>query len=248
MLDPDSPIPHHVAIIMDGNGRWARARALPRSAGHAAGVQTAAETYRACQERGVRFLTLYAFSFANWNRPDDEVAMLMRLCGDFCEGNRDDFVRRGIRLEVIGDLDELPTDTRRKVEATMAATEAGERMTLVLALGYGCRNDLIGAIRAIAAHARAGILLPEEIDETSLRRFMTTRDMPDPDLVIRTGGEKRLSDFLLYECAMSELFFCDAMWPEFDAALLDEAISAYGKRQRRFGRTPEQIMAAAAAS
>lgn len=244
-MDDISLTPHHIAIIMDGNGRWARARDLPRSAGHQRGVETAAQTYRACQERGVPYLTLYAFSFANWNRPDDEVAMLMRLCGEFCADNVDDFVKRGIRLDVIGDLDELPTEARHKIEAAKEATSGCARMTLTLALGYGCRNDLIGAVRAIAAHAQAGILLPEEIDEGALRRFMTTRNMPDPDLVIRTGGEKRLSDFLLYESAMSELFFCDEMWPEFTDDLLEQAITAYGRRQRRFGRTPEQIVAAA---
>jgi undecaprenyl diphosphate synthase len=244
MTNPRTP--HHIAIIMDGNGRWARARGLERSAGHERGVKTAAATYRACQERGVPFLTLYAFSYANWNRPDDEVDMLMRLCGEFCEDNSADFVARDIRLEVIGDLEELPTETRHKVERAIAATQRCGHMVLTLALGYGCRNDLIGAVRAIAAHAQAGILLPEEIDEKALRSFMTTSDTPDPDLVIRTGGEKRLSDFLLYESAMSELFFCDQMWPDFDAETLDRAIEAYRGRQRRFGRTPEQIAAAAA--
>ncbi|HHH31798.1 MAG TPA: di-trans,poly-cis-decaprenylcistransferase, partial [Polyangiaceae bacterium] len=183
--------PRHIAIIMDGNGRWARARGLERAEGHEQGVRAAERTYRACQERGVPHLTLYAFSYANWMRPQDEVDMLMRLCGEFAENNRDEFVRRGIELQVIGDLEELPTSTRRQVEETIEATEGGTRMTLTLALGYGGRNDLVGAVRAIAARAQAGIMLPEEIDEDAIRSFMTTNTLPDPDLVIRTGGEKR---------------------------------------------------------
>jgi undecaprenyl diphosphate synthase len=237
--------PEHIAIIMDGNGRWARARDLPRSAGHARGVKAAELAYRACHERRVPHLTLYAFSYANWSRPDEEVEMLMRLCGEFARDNREAFVERGIRLEVIGDLDELPTATRREIETTIEATANGRQMALTLALGYGCRNDLVGAVRAIAAHARAGLMLPEEIDEQAIRRFMTTSALPDPDLIIRTGGEKRLSDFLLFESAMSELFFCDLMWPDFEEATLDEAIAAFSRRQRRFGRTPEQLVAGA---
>ncbi|MEM1029338.1 MAG: polyprenyl diphosphate synthase [Myxococcota bacterium] len=237
--------PQHIAIIMDGNGRWARAQDLPRGAGHERGVKVAEIAYRACHERQVPHLTLYAFSYSNWSRPDAEVAMLMRLCGEFAETNREELVSRSIRMRVIGDLDELPTPTRHRIEATLEATAGGEAMTLTLALGYGCRNDLVGAVRAIAAHARAGLLLPEEIDEKAIRRFMTTRDLPDPDLIIRTGGEKRLSDFLLFESAMSELYFSRVMWPDFTAEILDAAIAAYGRRQRRFGRTPEQLTAEA---
>jgi undecaprenyl diphosphate synthase len=233
--------PKHVAIIMDGNGRWARGRGMRRSEGHAHGVEAAVRAFRACHERNVEHLTLYAFSYSNWNRPKDEIDMLMRLCGEFSEKHRDELCERGIRMQVIGDLDELPTATRHKVEETLAATSGCRRMMLSLALGYGSRNDLVAAVRAIAAHAQAGILLPEEIDESAIRRFLTTRDTPDPDLVIRTGGEKRLSDFLLFESAMSELFFSDVMWPDFDERVLDEAMAAFTRRQRRFGRTPEQI-------
>jgi undecaprenyl diphosphate synthase len=165
----------------------------------------------------------------------------MRLCGEFCERHTAEFVERGIRLQVIGDLEELPTPVRRKVEKTVGATEGCKRMVLTLALGYGGRNDLVGAVRAIAARAQAGMMLPEEVDEEMIRSFLTTHHLPDPDLVIRSGGEKRLSDFLLFECAMSELYFSKVMWPDFDEAILDAAISAYRNRQRRFGRTPEQI-------
>jgi len=236
--------PKHIGIIMDGNGRWARSRGLERSAGHARGVEAATLAFRACYERTVDHLTLYAFSHSNWKRPKDEIDMLMRLCGEFCAANEAEWVARGIRLQVIGDLEELPTATRRAVESALAATAKCARMVLTLALGYGCRNDLIGAVRAIAARAQAGMILPEEIDERSIRSFMTTDRIPDPDLIIRTGGEKRLSDFLLFESANAELFFCDAMWPDFDEAMLDDAIAAYARRQRRFGRTAEQLQQA----
>jgi undecaprenyl diphosphate synthase len=240
-MSKPSHIPNHIALIMDGNGRWAEQRGLDRAAGHERGVRAAELAYRACHERRVPHCTLYAFSHANWKRPKDEVERLMRLCAAFCDDNRAELCERGIRMEVIGDLDELPTATRRSVEETVAATAAGDRMVLTLALDYGCRHDLVGAVRAIAAHARAGILLPEEIDERAIRSFMSTGKLPDPDLVIRTGGEKRLSDFLLFEAAMSELFFSERMWPDFDEATLDAAIEAYGRRQRRFGRTGDQL-------
>ncbi|MBI4952469.1 MAG: di-trans,poly-cis-decaprenylcistransferase [Myxococcales bacterium] len=237
-------VPRHVAIIMDGNGRWARARGLERSAGHERGITVADEVIMAAAERGVRHLTLYAFSVFNWSRPRAEIDMLMRMCAEFAERYRERYRASGIRLGVIGDLEELPTPTRRAVEATVEATRDGTRLHVTLALSYGCRSDLVSAVRAIAAHAQAGLLLPEEIDEQALRRFMTTSQMPDPDLVIRTGGEKRLSDFLLFEGANAELYFCDAMWPDFDAARLDEALDVYARRERRFGRTAEQVAAA----
>jgi undecaprenyl diphosphate synthase len=233
--------PKHIAIIMDGNGRWASARELTRSQGHEHGVEAARLAFRSCHERQVEHLTLYAFSHSNWKRPKEEVDMLMRMCGEFCELHMAELVERGIQMQVIGDLDDLPTDTRHKVERAVTATADGDRMILTLALGYGARNDLVGAVRAIAAHAQAGIMLPEEIDEGAIRSFLTTHHIPDPDLVIRTGGEKRLSDFLLFECANSELFFSELMWPDFNEATLDAAIETYGRRQRRFGRTSEQL-------
>ena len=233
--------PNHIAIIMDGNGRWARARELPRCSGHEQGAERAALAFRACHERGVKYLTLYAFSHSNWKRPQDEVDMLMRLCGEFSELHCQEMVSRDVRMRVIGDIEELPTPTRRRVEATVEATKHCGRMVLTLALGYGGRNDLVGAVRAIAARAHAGIMLPEEIDLAAIRSFMTTSHIPDPDLVIRTGGEKRLSDFLLFESSSSELFFSDIMWPDFDEPILEAAIAAYRRRQRRFGRTAEQL-------
>lgn len=235
-------LPRHVGIIMDGNGRWAGARGLERSAGHTHGVEAANRAYRAAFERGVEHLTLFAFSHSNWKRPKDEVEMLMRLCGDFAQQNREEWIARGIRLQVIGDLEELPTPARRAVETTVQATAGGTSMVLTLALDYGSRNDLVGAVRAIAARAHAGLLLPEEVDERMLRAHLTTGCVPDADLIIRTGGEKRLSDFLMFESANAELVFLDEMWPDFTEAMLDYALAAFARRQRRFGRTSEQLV------
>jgi undecaprenyl diphosphate synthase len=233
--------PSHIGIIMDGNGRWARARGLDRGAGHERGVEAATRAYRVALDRGIANLTLFAFSHSNWKRPKEEVEVLMRLCGEFAERNREEWTRRGVRLRVIGALEELPTAVRHAIEGTVAATASGTAMVLTLALDYGARNDLVGAVRAIAARAQAGLLLPEEIDERLLRSQLTTGCIPDADLIIRTGGEKRLSDFLTFESSNAELFFLDAMWPEFDEAMFDQALDAYARRQRRFGRTAEQL-------
>jgi undecaprenyl diphosphate synthase len=233
--------PKHIAIILDGNGRWAMARGLSRIEGHEHGAAAVRTAVRGCQERGVPFLTLYAFSIANWSRPKDEIEGLMRLCREFAEREREELATRGVRVVVVGDLDELCTPTRRAVERLVDETAEGKRMTLALALSYGGRRDMVDAMRAVAVRARAGLVIPEEITEESLRSFLTTSPLPDADLVIRTGGEKRLSDFLLFESAYAELFFTDTLWPDFTEATLDEAIATYGRRQRRYGRTAEQM-------
>ena len=237
----DSNLPRHIALILDGNGRWASQRGLPRTAGHQAGLHAVRRAVRACRERGVRYLTLYAFSAANWSRPKDEVDGLMRICKEFADSEHDELVDRGVRVEVVGELDELPTPTRRAVERLVRDTAPGQAMTLGLALSYGGRRDMVNAMRALAVRARAGLVIPEEIDEESLRSFLTTSAMPDPDLVIRTGGEQRLSDFLLFESAYAELYFSETLWPDFDETTLDAALAAYGRRQRRYGRTAEQV-------
>ena len=237
----DLSLPRHIALILDGNGRWASQRGLPRTAGHQEGLHAVRRAVRACRDRGVRCLTLYAFSAANWSRPKDEVDGLMRICKEFAESEHDELVANGIRVEVVGELDELPTPTRRAVERLVKDTAPGDRMTLGLALSYGVRRDVVNAMRAIAVRAAAGLVIPEEIDEASLRSFLTTSAMPDPDLVIRTGGEQRLSDFLLFESAYSELYFSETLWPDFDASTLDAALTAYARRQRRYGRTSEQV-------
>lgn len=239
-------IPRHVAIILDGNGRWAAARGLPRAAGHEHGAKAVRRAIRGCRERGVRYLTLYAFSAANWSRPKDEVAHLMKLCGEFAEQEAEDLAASGIAVEILGELDELPTSTRHKLDELVARTAGGDRMTLGLALSYGGRKDMVSAIRAIAVRAKAGLVIPEEINERSLRAFLTTSRVPDPDLVVRTGGERRLSDFLLFEAAYAELFFTETLWPDFDESTLDAAFAAFAGRQRRFGLTGAQVVQAGA--
>lgn len=239
--------PQHVGIILDGNGRWAAQRGLARSAGHEKGADAVRAAVRGCHERRIPTLTLYAFSAANWSRPKDEVDTLMRLCAEFAERERAELIERGVRVRVIGDLDELPTATRRATEDLCEATEGGTSMTLALALSYGGRRDVVSAIKQIAIRARAGLLIPEEVDERQIRRYLSTNDLSDPDLIVRTGGERRLSDFLLFECAYAELFFTETLWPDFTEATLDEAIDAFARRQRRFGKTGDQILAAAAA-
>jgi undecaprenyl diphosphate synthase len=236
-----STLPRHIAIILDGNGRWAAQRDLPRTAGHEKGASAVRLAVRSCCDRGIETLTLYAFSVNNWSRPKEEIDALMRICTEFAEGEREDLVRRGVRVIIVGELDDVPTKTRRAMERLVEDTAAGTTMTLALALNYGGRRDMVNAMRALAVRARAGLVIPEEITEESLRSFLTTSPLPDPDLIIRTGGERRLSDFLLFESAYAELFFADTFWPDFSEATLDEAIAAYTRRQRRFGRTSAQV-------
>ncbi|HKQ71519.1 MAG TPA: polyprenyl diphosphate synthase [Polyangiaceae bacterium] len=244
-------VPRHVAIIMDGNGRWARSRGLERAAGHDEGARAVREVVRTCRERGVRYLTLYAFSQANWSRPKLEVESLMRLLIRFAENEAAELKEKRINVKVIGDLDDLPTLTRHAVEQLMAYTgDLGDEsvepaMTLSLALSYSGRRDVVEAMRAVAARARAGLLLPEDIEEASLRKYFTTHDLPDVDLLIRTGGEQRLSDFLLIESAYAELYFTDVLWPDFTSDDLLAAFDTFSGRERRFGRTGEQVRLAA---
>lgn len=237
--------PAHIAIILDGNGRWATARGLPRTAGHEHGSKAVRTAVYGCHDRGVSTLTLYAFSAANWSRPKLEIETLMRLCAEFAENEREEIVRRNIQVSVIGDVDELPTRTRRATEALVAATQDCTGMKLALALSYGGRQDMVSAIRQIAIRARAGLVIPEEVTEESLRSYLSTGSLPDPDLIIRTGGEHRLSDFLLFESAYAELFFSETLWPDFNEATLDEAIAAFSRRQRRYGKTGDQVGAEA---
>lgn len=226
---------------MDGNGRWAQSRGFVRVKGHAEGARAVRETVRACRAAGVKYLTLYAFSVANWKRPRLEVQALMRLLADFAKSEQAELREKGIALNVIGDLEDLPFSARKALEEAMAYTADGGEMTLSLALSYGGREDIVSAARAIAVKARAGLLLPEEIDESLLRGEMSTRALPEVDVLIRTGGEARVSDFLLFESAYAELFFLQDMWPDFSPKHLEAVFNQFAKRERRFGLTSAQV-------
>ena len=234
-------IPRHVAIVMDGNGRWAQARGRERLRGHVEGARAVRHAVETATRIGIEYLTLYAFSVANWTRPPAEVRALMQLLLRFAKKERMELRQNGIRVRAIGRLEELPDATRCAVEDLIKYTADGSRMTLTLALSYGGRQDIVEAARALAGRARAGLLSPEEIDERSLQREMSTRELPDVDLLIRTGGESRLSDFLLYEAAYAELLFLPIMWPEFKPQTLIDAVEAFGQKERRFGRTSAQV-------
>lgn len=235
--------PRHVAVIMDGNGRWARKRALPRKAGHQAGIKPVRATVEYCAERGVEVLTLFAFSSENWRRPADEVSGLMTLLVDAIEREVAELDANGIRLRFIGDEAMLGPRLRETMRAAELRTRANTRMTLVVAVAYGGRWDLAQAARRLAAEAAAGRLDPAEIDETRLAGALATGGLPSVDLLIRSGGEQRISNFLLWDLAYSELYFSSLLWPDFGTAELDRAFEFYGKRQRRFGRTGDQIEA-----
>ena len=243
MKDEHGQIPRHVAIVMDGNGRWAQARGLERIKGHAEGARAVRHAVETATRIGIEYLTLYAFSVANWTRPPTEVKALMKLLIRFAKKERMELRQNGIRVRVIGQLEELPEATRRAVDDLIRYTADGDRMTLTLALSYGGRQDIVEAARALAVRARAGLVLPEEIDEHFFQREMSTRDLPDVDLLIRTGGESRLSDFLLYEAAYAELLFLPIMWPEFKPQTLLDAVAGFSKKERRFGRTSAQVHA-----
>jgi undecaprenyl diphosphate synthase len=236
-------IPRHVAIIMDGNGRWAKSRGQLRWDGHSAGADSVRETVEAARRLGVEYLTLYAFSVNNWNRPRLEVEALMRLLSHFAKREQAELVRQDIKVEVAGSLEAFPSGTRRAVEGLMAATAHGRSMTLTLALSYGARTDLVGALQKVAAEVAAGTLAAEDVTEAALRGRMTTSHLPDVDLLIRTGGETRISDFLLFESAYAELCFMPVMWPEFREKHLAQAIEQFNGKERRFGLTSEQVEA-----
>ena len=233
--------PRHVAIIMDGNGRWARRRALPRQAGHRAGLKPIRITVEHCAELGIGTLTLFAFSSENWERPPDEVSGLMSLFVEALEREVDELHSNGVRLRFIGNRSVLH---RELVAATLAAerkTCNNTRLDLVVAVAYGGRWDLVCAAGKLAREASAGLIDPDSIDESAVAERLQTAGMPKVDLLIRTGGEKRISNFLLWDIAYSEIYFTDVLWPDFSAAELDRALQSYAVRQRRFGRTGDQV-------
>ena len=234
-------IPRHIAIIMDGNGRWAAERGHERSYGHQAGVEAVRRITSECVRLGVEYLTLYTFSTENWNRPADEVAALMGLVLSSLEDEI--FMRNNVRFRVIGDTRRLPAEVQAKLRLTEEHTAANTAMTMVVALSYSARWELAEAARSLAADAKEGRLDPAAITGDDIAARLETSFMPDPDLLIRTGGELRISNFLLWQIAYSELYFCDTYWPDFDAEALHAAIASYQRRQRRFGKTEAQVEA-----
>lgn len=232
-------IPRHIAIIMDGNGRWATEKGKPRSYGHQAGVDTVRRITSECTRLGVKYLTLYTFSTENWNRPADEVAALMGLVLSSLEDEI--FMKNNVRFRVVGDMKRLPEAVQQKLQETMDHTAANTAMTMVVALSYSSRWEITEAARAIAQKVKDGTLDPAEISEETVEEHLATAFMPDPDLLIRTGGEQRISNYLLWQIAYSELYFCDTFWPDFSEADLQEAILSFQNRQRRFGKTEAQV-------
>lgn len=232
-------VPRHIAIIMDGNGRWAAERGKPRSFGHQAGVDTVRRITSECTRLGVRYLTLYTFSTENWNRPAGEVAALMGLVLSSLEDEI--FMKNNVRFRVIGDIGRLPEVVRRKLAETEEHTAGNTVMTMVVALSYSARWEITRAVRNIAGRVAEKALSPDDIDEDMVSENLVTSFMPDPDLLIRTGGEVRVSNYLLWQIAYSELYFCDTYWPDFSEDDLHKAIISYQGRQRRFGKTGEQV-------
>jgi undecaprenyl diphosphate synthase len=239
--------PQHVAIIMDGNGRWARARGLPRPAGHRASMKVVRRVVEECAERHIRFLTIFAFSSENWSRPPDEVGMLMKLFLDAMVREVSDLHRAQVRLRFAGDRSLLGAALTRSMQEAEALTASNPGLTLSVALAYGGRWDIAQACRSLAADVAAGTLQVDEIDESRISSRLALAGIPDPDLLIRTGGELRISNFLLWNLAYAELYFTDVLWPEFSAADLDAALSFYARRERRFGKTSAQVAAQATA-
>ena len=232
-------IPQHIAIIMDGNGRWATERNKPRSYGHQAGVDTVRRITSECTRLGVKYLILYTFSTENWNRPSDEIAALMGLVLTSLEDEI--FMKNNVRFQVIGDIDRLPAAVAGKLRETIEHTANNDTMTMVVALSYSARWELTEATKQIAAKVQKGELSINDIDENTINDSLCTSFMPDPDLLIRTGGEFRISNYLLWQLAYSELYFCDTYWPDFSEADLHKAIADYQGRQRRFGKTEKQV-------
>ena len=238
------PLPRHIAIIMDGNGRWAQSRGLDRVRGHEAGAESVREITRACREKGVSALTLYSFSTENWKRPSSEVSALMSLLERYLSSERREIMDNGVRLQAIGQLERLPVFVRMPLKALCHESRNNKGMVLSLALSYGCRAEIVDAAKALARQVKAGRLDPERIDEALFSNHLYTAGLPDPDLLIRTSGELRVSNFLLWQIAYAEMYVTDVAWPDFRRPQLDEALAAFGSRERRFGFTGAQLASA----
>lgn len=232
-------IPQHIAIIMDGNGRWASGRGKERSFGHQAGVDTVRRITSECTRMGVKYLTLYTFSTENWSRPADEISALMGLVLSSLEDEI--FMKNNVRFQVVGDIQRLPEEVQQKLQETMEHTAGNTAMTMVVALSYSSRWEITQAAKAIAADVKAGKLNVEDVTEELVGQHLVTNFMPDPELLIRTGGELRISNYLLWQIAYAELYFCDTYWPDFNEEDLHKAIASYQARQRRFGKTGGQV-------
>ncbi|MGH7543673.1 MAG: isoprenyl transferase [Gemmatimonadota bacterium] len=229
-------LPRHVAVIMDGNGRWAERQGKPRIAGHKAGMKAVREVIETTADLGIPYLTLYAFSQENWKRPPTEIEALMGLLQRYIRTERKDLIEKGIRVRAIGDIERLAHGSREELDELITETAANERLTVTLALSYGGRSEIVEAVRRIARQVRAGELDPEAIDEEVFADRLYTADLPDPDLLIRTSGELRISNFLLWQIAYTELYVTDVLWPDFDRDAFLDAVAAYQGRERRFGR------------
>lgn len=227
--------PRHVAIIMDGNGRWAKKRRLPRIAGHKKGIEAARATVRAAGDLGIEVLTLYAFSSENWRRPAEEVTDLMGLLRHFIQNDIDELAKNGVRLRVIGNYQALQPDLVRLIDDAIARTARNDTTTLVIALNYGSQAEIVGVAQRLATKVRGGLLNPEQIDEAAIEKELQTADLPPLDLLIRTSGEQRLSNFLLWQAAYAEMLFVDTLWPDFGKKHLAAALEEYAARERRFG-------------
>lgn len=232
-------MPRHVAVIMDGNGRWAKERGLPRAAGHRAGVESVRRTLRACEAAGVEVLTLFSFSTENWKRPEEEVRALMGLLLELVRSETASLVERNLRLRVIGRREGLPSDVAGALDEAVERTRGCTGATLCLALNYGSRSEIVDAVREIARRAASGELSPETIDERTIDEHLYTSDLPDPDLLIRTSGEMRVSNFLLWQISYAELYVTDVLWPDFGAETFFGALRDYQRRERRFGDSRE---------
>jgi len=235
-------LPRHVAIIMDGNGRWAQERNLGRIEGHRVGAESVRAIVRYCRRLGIPILTLYAFSKENWQRPRREVSALWRLLARYLESELDEMLANGIRLNTLGDIDELPQGVSRLLRKTMEKTAGNRDMVLNLALNYSGRSEIVRAARLLAAACAAGKIGPDDVDEATFSRHLYTGGMPDPDLLIRTSGEERISNFLLWQIAYTELYVSPVYWPDFREPQLMEALADYQRRERRFGKISEQLL------
>jgi undecaprenyl diphosphate synthase len=240
MAAPSTNVPVHMAMIMDGNGRWARQRGLPRLKGHEAGAQTVREVMRYCRDAGVRYLTLYAFSTENWTRPRAEIAGLMALLRRFLKSNEDELHAHRVRLRMIGRREDLDPTIRREIERVEAATAAYDAGNLILALSYSGRSELARAARLIATRAARGELDPETVNEETVAAHLYAPEVPDPDLIVRTSGELRLSNFLLWQAAYSEIYVTPVLWPDFREPDFLAALKAFSGRERRFGRVQDE--------